>query len=218
VYVLGAAAWIELAVAHGPWSSFGHDHAKTATAGIALLLVMAGAMMFPFIAPAVRHVARTAFWKRRQQAAVCFVLGFSIVWALLAVALGAVLAASGGLAPSVLWVCAAAAGAALWQGSRLRRRAAARCGGRPALPQRGWRAARRAVEAGGAFGLRCVPVCGPAMAVMAVSPQLPVMAAVFAIQTYEWRRAPNPFTDRRCHVPGAAYIVIAALVALQAAL
>ena len=203
----------------GPAESGGHHASlppvRAGDAGAGVLLVMIGAMMLPLAAPAARQVARTAFWKRRQRAAACYVLGFAAVWTAFGLALFAAQAALAP-APSAGWVAATAAGAAVWQGSRLRRRAAIRCGSRPALPQRGWRATRHAVQAGGAFGVRCLVLCAPAMAIMAVSHQLFLMCALFAVQLYEWRRGASPFAERRWQAPAAAYAAIAALAALAA--
>lgn len=177
---------------------------------------MIAAMMLPLAAPAAREVARTAFWRRRQRAAACYVFGFAAVWTAFGLALFAAQAALAPPGPQAGWVAATAAGAAVWQGSRLRRRAAIRCGSRPALPQRGWRATRRAVEAGGAFGGRCVVLCGPAMVIMAVSHELFLMCALFAVQLYEWRRGASPFAERRWQAPAAAYAAIASAAAVTA--
>jgi predicted metal-binding membrane protein len=182
-----------------------------------MFLLMVAAMMLPFAAPAARHVAKASFWRRRQRAAACYVLGFAAVWATFGLALFAAWAALPLPGADAGRLAATAAGAALWQGSRRRRRAAARCGNRPALPQRGLRATLRSVRAGGAFGVRCIPLCGPAMVMMAASPQPAVMLAVFAIQAYEWRRGPNPFAQRRWREPALAYAAMATLAAVVAA-
>lgn len=230
VYTLAGSACVLLVLAHLPLESTAHVHhgnvhyghasvsidgdaGPTATA----LLVMVAAMMLPFVAPAARYVAQTSFWKRRQRAAALYVLGFSAVWASFALALFGLRATVPLVGADAGWLGATAAGAALWQGSRVRRRVAARCGAGPVVPQRGWRATRRTLEAGGAFGIRCIPLCGPPMAMMAVSSELVVMVAVFAIQVYEWRRGANPFVKRRWRVPAAAYGAIAVLAVLAAA-
>jgi hypothetical protein len=215
VYALAGFAWAAVLVTHDASVTAGHAHHAHESA--AMFLLMVAAMMLPFAAPAARHVANASFWTRRRRAAACYVLGFAAVWATFGFALFAAWAALPLPGADAGWLAATAAGAALWQGSRRRRRAAARCGNRPALPQRGRRATWRTVQAGSTFGLRCIPLCGPAMVIMVAGPQLAVMVAVFGIQAYEWRRGPNPFAQRRWREPALAYAAIAALAAVAAA-
>jgi Predicted metal-binding integral membrane protein (DUF2182) len=221
VYALAACAWAAVLLTHVTAGHAHHHHDEHGSplfsTGAAVFLLMVAAMMLPFAAPAARHVAKASFWTRRQRAAACYVLGFAAVWASFGLALFAARAAVPLPGVGAGWLAATAAGAGFWQGSRRRRRAAARCGNRPALPQRGRQATSQTVRAGGAFGMRCIPLCGPAMAIMAVSPQLVVMLAAFGIQAYEWRRGPNPFARRRWREPALAYAAMATLAAVVAA-
>ncbi len=223
VYMLAASAWTGVVAIHfssnpNPHAAHHHEHASASAAGHGIgapaLLLMVAAMMLPFVAPAADHVARTSFWSRRQRAAAGYVLGFATIWA--AFGIGLVVAQTLLLlrGTETQLLAATAAGAALWQGSRLRKRTALRCGSRPALPQRSWRATWRAIEAGGAFGVRCIPLCGPAMTVMVVYPNLAVMLALSAVQTYEWRRGANPFAEHRWRVPAGVHAAIAAIAAV----
>lgn len=230
VYALAALAWIALLATHVRSRSAtdaahahqhahdGYDHPAAAASidrdvaeSAVVFLLMLAAMMLPFVAPAVRDVARVSFWNRRQRAATSYVFGFLAVWTGFTLALFVVRAGLPKPGTDAGWLAAAAAAAALWQRSGPRRRFAARCGSRPALPQRGRRATWRTVQAGATFGVRCVPLCGPAMAIMAVSPELVVMVAAFGIQAYEWRRGPNPFAKRRWRGPTLAYGAIAVI-------
>jgi hypothetical protein len=233
VYALAGCAWLAVVFTHlgsssehGRHAHHGHVHnhnhpstsvADAAATDAATFLLMVAAMMLPLAGPVARHAGTASFWRRRQRAVACCVLGFAAVWAVVGLALFALRAAVPLPGEEAAWLAGTAAAAALWQGSRRRRRAAARCGIRPALPQRGWRATSRGLRAGAVFGARCIPLCVPAMAMMAVSPGVAVMVAAYGIQAYEWRRGPNPFAQRRWRAPAAAYTAMATLAAVVAA-
>jgi hypothetical protein len=53
---------------------------------------------------------------------------------------------------------------------------------------------------------------------MLASHHLALMAALFAIQTYERRHGPNPFAERRWQAPAVAYALLAAGAAAVAVL
>jgi Predicted metal-binding integral membrane protein (DUF2182) len=232
VYALAGCAWTSVVFthlgssseAHGRHAHHGHVHnhpsayvADDSATDAATFLLMVAAMMLPLVGPAARHAGTASFWRRRQRAVAWCVLGFAAVWAVVGLVLFALRAAVPLPGEEAAWLAGTAATAALWQGSRRRRRAAARCSIRPALPQRGWRATSRGLRAGAVFGARCIPLCGPAMAMMAVSPGIAVMVTAYGIQAYEWRRGPNPFAQRRWRAPAAAYAAMATLAAFVAA-
>jgi predicted metal-binding membrane protein len=214
VYALAAVAWINLAGLH--LDAAGPPHAHHASAAVshhhstATWLLMVAAMMLPIAAPGARYLARAGFWRRRHVTTVLYVTGFSAIWAAFALALRLAQATLGVPGRGPAWIAALAAAAAAWQSSRVRRQLLTRCSVAPALPQRGWRATSRTIQAGARSGGFSIATCGAAMSVMVASDRLALMAVLFAVQTYERRRGPNPFAERRWQAPAAAYALLAA--------
>jgi predicted metal-binding membrane protein len=227
VYVLSAGAWTGLGVitldsgspAHAGHHGSGAPTSEASIAPGASLLLMLAATMLPLVAPAVRYVARATLWRRRHRMAVYYVAGFGAAWTAFGLVIfGAQTALHVPGDHAGLVVAGAAALAAVWQGSGSRRRALDRCGNRPGLRLRGWRASCQAVWAGGRHGGRCITTCGPSMLVMTLTHSLLTMAAIFGLHLYERRAGPNPFAEQRWQAPAAGYAVIAAAAAFSAIL
>jgi Predicted metal-binding integral membrane protein (DUF2182) len=175
--------------------SFGHGHVEATT----LLgswtgwMLMVLAMMLPVIAPQARQVALQSLWSRRHRAMAGYLAGYVVVWAVLGIAVLAVLHGAGVADPPATVLVAALLIAAGWQTSRPRRQILRRCGVLRLGAPRGWAAARDCTTLGLRAGLRCVVTCGPAMVAMAMAHHnLILVAAVLVLMLTERARGPNP--------------------------
>jgi len=168
--------------------------------------LMVLAMMLPIVALQARRVAVGSLWRRRHRAIAWFVLGYVAIWLAIGAALTGVVEPLGRpLAwPVVPILLLAAAG---WQISRPRRQALRRCGVLPPGAVLGWRASRDSAANGLRYGVRCVFVCGPAMAAAAASGSTVLMAGVLALFLSERARGPNP--HRRAGRPLEAWGLVA---------
>jgi predicted metal-binding membrane protein len=159
-------------------------------------VLMIVAMMFPLLAPMVRHVAARNFAAQRERSVGLFVASYALVWLAAAAASSVALVAVRSALQAIdlaawtgLICCALAAG---WQLSAAKVRAVNRCHG--TVPLRPWapHASRDAIGFGLLHGTRCVRACLPVMVLpLAGGHSLAAMAAVFAILLAE-RARPKP--------------------------
>jgi fatty acid desaturase len=232
VYAVAGAAALAVVVHHlapgGAGAHDGHHHQMTMAtadpmpdvaaaseplwAGWLWWTVMAAAMMLPIAARSAGRVARAGMWHRRHVAMVEYLGGYLAMWSLAglaAVALAAAVWPGGAPAVAAGLVLLLAAG---WQVMPVRRRVLLRCRGAGFVNVVGWRADRDCAAVGYADGQRCVFTCGPAMAVMALSHSLILMAAMTVLLCSERARGPNPAqrAGRPLEAWGMAVLAVAA--------
>jgi predicted metal-binding membrane protein len=212
VYPVAGAAALTVVVHHlasgGAGAHHGHHHESAMAAADSMpdvaaaspplwagwlwWTVMAAAMMLPIAARGAGRVARAGLWHRRHVAMVEYLGGYLAMWSLAGlVTVGLVAAVWPGGAPAMAagLVLLVAAG---WQVMPVRRRVLRRCRGAGFVNVGGWRADRDCAAVGCADGRRGVFTCGPAMAVMALSHSLILMAALTVLLCSERSRGPNP--------------------------
>lgn len=133
--------------------------------------VMCVAMMVPAALPAVRHVALTGRWNRRQRGAAIFLASYLAVWSLFGlVALAAIDWVRGDLhAGNTALLAAALVAAAAWQLTPSKRRSLRACHLIAPIPPSGLRADAACAAAGLGYGRRCVASCWALMLTMAVA-------------------------------------------------
>ena len=170
---------------------------------------MVVAMMLPIVAPQARWLALRSLRTRRAATMAMFAAGYLMVWVVVGSVAVVVLAPTQGVRWSVPLVLLVAAG---YQVSAVRQRALDRCGVLQAPRIRGWGASLDCLRSGGRSGVSCVRTCWALMIPMAVSHQLWLMVAVFAVMWHERRPRPNP-ERRAVRSLEAGVLVVLALVA-----
>ncbi len=200
LYAIAAGAALAIALLHfsdHTAPSHGDHHGasdgreiRLADWGHGTLMVLA--MMLPIVAPYARRVAFGSLWRRRHRATAWFVLGYLAIWLAVGAALTGIVAVFG-RPPAWPVVAILFLGAAAWQVSEPRRRVLRRCGALPPGALTGWRGDRDSAANGFRYGVRCVFVCGPAMAATAMSGSLILMAGVLTLFLSERARGPNPY-------------------------
>lgn len=177
-------------------------------------LVMSAAMMVPAALPAVRHVALTGLWNRRQRAAAIFLASYLAVWSAFGlVALAAVAWVSRDLhASGTTLLAAALVAAAAWQLTPWKRRALRACHVRPPLPPSGLKADAACGGAALAYGGRCLVGCWALMLAMAVvghaSPLLMVFITVIVVAERVTARGTRLGAPTSIALLGAAVLVV----------
>jgi predicted metal-binding membrane protein len=177
------AAWTLLTVGVASSSSAsGHDHAAS-LGSVPMWMTMVVAMMVPLQLPLLRSVSRAAPWRRRHWTVGRVLGAYLVMWC----AAGLVLLEVHHVVESVIGTtgtaAVAVAGAFAWAQTSSYRRAAIRCGRMTPLAPWGWPAYRDAAKLGASIGVSCVASCWATMlAVVAVGHQVPVMAAVLAME------------------------------------
>lgn len=189
--VLAGAGWAVLASTTfaDPRHLLESPHVAPPSHALTHAVAMSAAMMVPLVLPQVAHVAHVSLWPRRYRGAAGFLVGFTVVWAL--VALGGTLAAA--LLVELLgWRPALAAGftlAAVSYGLPGRQRLVRQCARTMPLAPRGWRADRDCLRYGAPAGRRCAATCWVAMTAVMISQGLAVMAVATVLALLERRRA-----------------------------
>ena len=176
--------WAATAVALSGWALLialgGRGHAHRSP-GLSHWAAMSVAMMVPSTLPAVRGIAFTSLWSRRQRAPAIFLASYVAVWT----AFGAVAIPVRALFPlgGSTMLAGALVLAAAWELAPAKRRALRACHLSDPIPPRGWRADVGCARAGLVYGRRCVVACWALMLAMlapgAVS--LPLMLLVAGI-------------------------------------
>lgn len=133
-----------------PWSEWRH------------WAVMVVAMMFPLAAIQAQAIAQVSLWRRRHLAMVWFLFAYWVTWMLARVAYDLLLNKIMPWPSSNMAAVALMMGA-VWQITPYRRKAAARCHQRQALPMHGWRANVACLRQGMHHGLDCLALCWPVM-------------------------------------------------------
>ena len=200
MYVVAASAALAMVLLHfadDTASAHGDHHGASGGREIWLAdwghwTLMVLAMMLPVVAPYARRVAFGSLWRRRHRATAWFVLGYLAIWLAIGAALIGI-ASVLGRPPAWPVIPILLLGAAAWQVSQPRRRVLRRCGALPPGALTGWRADRDSAANGFRYGVRCVFVCGPAMAATAMSGSLILMAGVSVLFLSERARGPNPY-------------------------
>lgn len=172
VVLAAAAAWGLLALA--PADGF----ARGLPAREGMFVCMVVAMMVPLRLPAIRYVAASSLWSRRQRAIAGWLLGYLGVWA---IAGAAMLAIVDGLVSGIGRagaIATAFAAAIAWTLAGPRRSWLRRCATTIPLRPRGLGADADAVRHGAIIGWSCVASCGAVMAAAVASHSLAVMAAL----------------------------------------
>jgi len=118
---------------------------------------MVAAMMLPRLTYEVRGTAERSLWARRHRAIAGFLTGFGVPWLGLGIAAGLLREVS--WSHSYVAPALAFAGAALWQLTRIRKRALMECHRSLPLTPSGWRADRDCLRYGSAIGAACVRSC-----------------------------------------------------------
>jgi predicted metal-binding membrane protein len=176
--------------------------------------LMVVAMMVPATLPAVRHVAFNSIRRRRRWAMTLYLATYVAIWLCFGlVALGAArLAAAVGLEGMPV-VATALLVAALWQGTRWKRRALYGCGRPVPLPPVGLRADIGCVCFALAQANRCIVSCWALMGVfVAGHSSFVAMAAVTAFVGVE----ELTFAGRRLRLPAAGALALAAALVVAA--
>jgi predicted metal-binding membrane protein len=199
-------------LAHG-WQRAGHGfhHLRGLAQELPDWMGMVAAMMLPFSLDALRLTAVRSLWSRRHRAIIGFLIGYFAAWiaaGTAAVSLRGFVLAHTYAAASLSFVAGA-----LWQRTRLHRRALAECHSTRPLTPTGWRADRDCVRFGGIIGAACVQSCWPVMlGCLFTGHSLTAMAAGTAISVAErWTFRP------RTRVILSAPLVLAAYYAILAA-
>ncbi|WP_370619475.1 DUF2182 domain-containing protein [Mumia qirimensis] len=188
--VISAAAWAGLLVvaAGEPGRLLGSAEVHPPLHAGAHAAVMAAAMMVPFVLPQVAHVAQSSFWSRRYRAALGYLVGYLVVWTLVATAsivLGGLLVSAIGWRPAIVAGFAVAVSAYLLPA---RRRLVRQCAMTVPLAPRGWKADRDCVLYGVATARRCVATCWVVMTAVMIGHGLIAMAAATVLGVVERRR------------------------------
>lgn len=141
----------------------GHEVHQAGTLGDELprWMWMVAAMMLPRLTYEVRGTAERSLWARRHRAIAGFLTGFGIPW--LGLGIIAVLLRRASWPHTYAAPALAFAGAALWQLTRMRKRALMECHRSLPLAPKGWRADRDCLRYGSAIGAACVQTCWPLM-------------------------------------------------------
>lgn len=192
ILLLGAVAGVATHGARAHDHALGVDGSGRFAAVLGWWAVMTVAMMLPLVLPAVRRVAVSSFWHRRQRAASEFVAGYLAVWMLVGVITVGALSNLASLIGSTATMAAAFTAAAVWQLSAAKRRSLRRCSRSSPLAPTGWRAARDCARFGAVIGWSCVTSCWALMAATVTAAHtFEVMAVVFGVQLNErFRRRP----------------------------
>jgi predicted metal-binding membrane protein len=203
IYGVSSAIWAALVIHAGTGPTTGsllHDLADWS------LMVLA--MMLPLAVPGARFAVAGSLWTRRHKAALEYVAGFAGVW----IAFGLfmyVAVLHVGLVGKGKWALAlSGATATVWQASRQRQRAIARCGYISWPPAWGSSADIGTLRWGASSGVRCVATCWASILVMATAPLLPIMFFLLAVQAYERLPGPSPFAVRRWQRPALGYALL----------
>lgn len=194
--IAASGAWLVLIFApHSPAAHATTAASHHATAAVAMSLIMTAAMMLPLTLGAIRHVASSSLWRRRQRAILLFVLGYLAVTAVAEVLLIVLAGAASGWLEWWTAGLAAASAAALWELTPMQRRNLRRCWRTAPLAPSGWRADRDCLCFGTSTAGRCLGTCLPLMlAAAAFAPSALVMAVLFGVQVsgrYRVRHSPR---------------------------
>lgn len=216
---MAALAWAALLIALAGPAPLRQLHADAhrdhpLLAGAFGWMLMSVAMMVPAALPIARDHALGALWARRRRTVGLFFTGYLAVWA----AFGAVAAIAVALARDLLGtddrvlLAAALLGAAAWEQTAVKWRAARACHQSTPLPPRGTRADVACVRAGTVYGGRCAASCWALMLAMAVAGHaaiglMLVLTAIVAAEKLLARPA-------RLAVPVAAILAGDALIVL----
>lgn len=138
-------------------------------------VLMAAAMMLPFLREPIRFVAARSYRYRRVRSVAFFVLGFLLAWVLAGVPVALVSTLGG--ARIVAWSFVAFGLAAVWAGAPRRALALGACHAVPPLAPRGVAAEVSSMSAGVQVGARCVFTCFPLMVACAFTGHHPIVMA-----------------------------------------
>jgi predicted metal-binding membrane protein len=154
-----ARGWQEATVGYAHSVSFAHEFTYW---GLSVV-----AMMLPLSLDAIRVTANGSLWPRRHRAIAGFLLGYVAPWTALGVLAASLRQASwthAYVAPALGFAVAA-----LWQQTRLHKRALVACDRRLPLAPLGWPADRDCLRFGATIGIACVQTCWPLMLACALS-------------------------------------------------
>ena len=191
---LCGVAWAVMLL-HG-WQHGGHEvhHRMTFAQELLSWMLMVAAMMLPLVIPSVRAAAGGSLWARRHRAVAGFLAGYFPPWLVLGIAAAGLREASWThtyAAPALCFVIAA-----LWQRTRMHKRALMACYHTLPLAPAGWRANRDCLLFGGTIGVACVRSCWPLMLACAFAGHGPVAMAggmaVGALERFTFRPRPRP--------------------------
>lgn len=162
-----ASAWV-LMLFHA-WRHAGHEghYSTTFAQDVAYWMLMAAAMMLPWVLYSVWVTAVGSLWARRHRAIAGFLAGYFGPWLALGIAVAGLRQA-----PWTHIDAAPALGfgaAALWQRTRMHRRALTACHRTYSLAPSGWRADRDCLYFGAIIGSACVWSCWPLMIACALA-------------------------------------------------
>lgn len=159
--VLCALGWRAMLLHAWRHRAHGIHHWMTFSEELQNWMLMAAAMMLPLVLDSVRTTAFSSLWARRHRAIAGFLLGYSVPW----LVLGLAVASLRGEAWTHTYAASAAgfAVAAVWQLTPLHANALTACHRTLSLAPLGWRADRDCLHFGCNIGLACVSSCWPLM-------------------------------------------------------
>jgi predicted metal-binding membrane protein len=187
---------------------------------LASWLLMSCAMMVPATLPAVRHVAFNSIATRRARAMIVYVASYLAVWVVFGViaftlveSIRTLFVSPSSTTSDRLLLAIALTIAAIWQLTRIKRRAIVACRRTVPLPPDGLAADRACARFGVLQAWRCLIACWPLMLSMAIMrhphPLLPTIALTLLVLAEE--RAPN---RDRLIAPIAALFAVSAVILL----
>lgn len=154
---LCGASWWAVLLHVRQHSAHGVHHRMTLSQDLQNWMLMVAAMMLPLILDAVRHTAFASLWSRRHRAIAGFLLGYSVPWLLLGIAVA--------LLHGEAWTHTDAASAAAfllaaaWQLTPIHESALRACHRTLSLAPFGWLADRDCLRFGCSIGLACAASC-----------------------------------------------------------
>ena len=194
--MLCATAWAQMlryAIQHAGHTS---KHAGTVAQQLSNWMLMVTAMMLPLVIDRVHAAAQSSLWSRRHRAMLGFLIGYFLPW-LVPGATAALVPASWTYryqAATVSFIVAA-----LWQQTRMHKRAIMTCHQTLPLSPVGWRADLDCLRFGAAIGLACVRSCWPLMLACALTGHsLVAMSggmAVSLVERWSWPRTGPMFAS-----------------------
>src|SRR6266478_3932833 len=176
------------------WRHAGHEvHQRmTFTHELLTWMLMVAAMMLPLVIHRVRVTAAGSLWARRHHAITGFLAGYFSPWLLFGFAAAGLREASWThtyAAPALGFVVAA-----LWQRTRIHKRALVECHRTRPLAPVGWRADLDCLHFGATIGVACVSSCWPLMLACAFAAHSPVALAGCMVVGIAERRSFRPRT------------------------
>jgi hypothetical protein len=145
------------------WQHAGHEFHRQRTFVSELMwwMVMVAAMMIPLTIQELSATAAGSLWARRHRAIAGFLAGYFAPWLVLGIFVACLKNAPG--TRTYATAALAFAIAALWQTTKLHRRALLACHVTEPLAPVGWRADRDCLCFGGTIGSACIGTCWPLM-------------------------------------------------------